>query len=113
MSQNKTAIALLIVWALTLIWVLFDEGVFADESYFYARLGAGKNATLFNDDNKWDDNGELGCGAGFGYRHNISGRWYGDLSYTHHSQCLSGPPVNNDEESTSDHAYYWVEWRLK
>jgi len=95
-----------------IVILLLCSGSVQAESYFYIGLGVGKNAMLFDSENDWEDNGEIGCGAKFGYRHHLSGSFYGDLNYSHYSQCLSGPPVNDDWESSSDHAYYWVEYRF-
>ena len=79
--------------------------------YFYLGIGAGKNDILFGDQ-EWNDGSEIGCSFKAGYRHHLAGSFYGDIGYNHYSQCLVGPPVNDDLESSSDHLYYWVEWRF-
>ena len=79
--------------------------------YFYLGIGAGKNDILFGDQ-EWIDGGEIGCSFRAGNRHHLAGSFYGDIGYSHYSQCLVGPPVNDDLESSSDHLYYWVEWRF-
>ena len=110
MSQNKTAIALLVVWALTLIWVLFDEGVFADEDYFYVRVGVGASE-IKNCDECWLDGGEAGSRLMVGYRHKLFWGLYGDLNFLHHSQLLAGEAVNGEKETSSNHWFYDVEYR--
>ena len=94
------------------IILLLCSGSVQAESYFYIGLGVGKNAMLFDSENEWEDNGEIGCGARIGHRHHLSGNFYGDFNYSHYSQCLSGPPRNDGWESSSDHLYYFVEWRI-
>ena len=85
----------------------------ADAEYFYMGIGIGKNDILFSDQ-KWEYQGELGCSFRAGYRHHIGGSFYGDVGYTHHSQCLAGKPFGdpNKFESSSDHLYYYFEVRI-
>ena len=84
----------------------------ACENHLYVKGGIGKNMMLFTDQ-EWTDQGEAGTSVGIGYRHQISGNWYGDLSYQHFSQLNVGQPLHDYEfETTTDHLYYNVEYRL-
>ena len=80
------------------------------ESYWYFKAGIGKNMMLFSG-NDWQDNGELGCSGGFGHRHHLKGNFYGDAGYMHYSQCMTGPPWNDDYEDSLDAVYYYIEVR--
>ncbi len=86
----------------------------ADDSYWYARAGLGHNTRLF-DDNDWDDGGEIGGSVGFGYRHRLSGGFYGTLSYDHYSQpaisgSCNGRPLGASCEDSLDAFYAGVEY---
>jgi len=84
---------------------------FPVQAEYYIGAGIGKNDILFGDQ-EWIDGGEIGCSFRAGNRHHLAGSFYGDIGYSHYSQCLAGPPFNDDLESSSDHLYYWVEWRI-
>jgi len=75
--------------------------------YGYVGAGLGKNGNL-NGSDEWDDGGSIGGRLKAGYRHQISGNWYGDFNFIHNSQ----PLVNHETESGSDHIYYDIEYRL-
>ena len=79
--------------------------------YFYLGIGAGKNDILFGDQ-EWQDNGEVGCAFRAGYRHHIASSFYGDIGYSHYSQCMTGAGVDDKFEDSLDSVYYWVEWRF-
>ncbi len=95
---------------LFILLMLYAIPVSAD--YWYLRAGIGKNAMLFTDSDTWEDQGSLGCSLGAGHRHHLAGNFYGDLSFTHNSQCFVGRPFNDYEvETESDHLVYFVEYR--
>ena len=83
------------------------------DSYYYIGLGAGKNTNLVDSAHDWEDGGEIGCSVRAGHRHHIGGSFYGDLNWTHNSQCLAGEPFGADQsETTSDHFIYFIEYRF-
>ena len=86
---------------------------FSADAYYYARVGVGKNMILFSDKD-WQDQGELGCSFGFGNRHHLKGSFYGEVSYTHYSQCMVGAPFDkkDEDEDSSDHLFYYLEYRF-
>ena len=75
---------------------------------FYFMMGLGENNSSWNDEFGWRDNGELGCGFGLGWNHDINENWTIDVSAKHKSQCLSGPPMNSDNESGAE--FYYVDF---
>ena len=109
LEKILTALALVCI---LLILALYAEGAFAKDDYFYVRLGLGKNAMISSTD-KWEDQGSIGGAAGAGWRHRLKGNFHGDLSYTHNSQPLVGEPFNSKYETSSEHLYYFVEYRFQ
>jgi len=83
---------------------------FSVQAENFVKLGVGFNEMLFSDQ-EWQDNGSMGCSFGIGNRHQLSGSWYGEVSYYHFSQCFTGPPFDDDYEDSLDAAYYYVEYR--
>ena len=110
MNHNvKWAISIFIAWAITLILTLWSEGVFAEEDYFYVRVGFGINEANCG---CWEDQDSIGGRFMFGNRHHWGGNWYGDANLLHHSQPFIGWPVNDDDETSSYHLYYDLEYRF-
>ena len=101
----RRALVILIMTALT-----FGVGA-ADRDHFYLGLGLGKNGMWFSG-GTWEDQGSLGCGGKIGYRHHIAGNWYGDANFSHYSQCFVGAPWNDEDETESDHLFYFFEYRI-
>lgn len=71
----------------------------------YLTIGAGANKTLTTSSTEWDDGDSTGAFIAVSYRWN---RWdwcqcYISLNYAHLSQYETGPPFNDDKESSIDH----------
>ncbi len=81
--------------------------------YYFARIGAGVNTTLFNTSD-WAGEDQLGCTLGAGHRHHIYNNWYGEISYQHFSHCFLGEPFGDpdDVESSLDTINYYLEYRF-
>ncbi len=73
------------------------------QSYCYARIGVGHSWSNLG----WENQDSFGGSAGAGCRHQISGNWHGDINLSHYSQ-----PFIHDNETSSYHAFYWVEYRF-
>ena len=84
---------------------------FPVQAEYYIGVGIGKNDILFGDQ-EWQDNGEVGCAFRAGYRHHIASSFYGDIGYSHYSQCMTGAGVDDKFEDSLDSVYYWVEYRF-
>jgi len=92
-------------WFLILLFLSMP----AQAEYCYARIGLGHSWSNLD----WENQDSIGGGYGVGCRHQLfDSKWYGDLSLSHYSQPFVGNPVNNDRETGSSHAFYWVEWRF-
>ena len=84
----------------------------AGPKYFYAGAGIGKNGAAMSSYDYWDDGGGVGAKLYGGFRHNISGAWWGDARASHHSQWDVGPPFDDAKETESDHVFYSVEYHF-
>jgi len=89
-----------------LILLLYCCPVQAD--YFYARLGLGTSTANCD---CWVDGDSIGGRAMLGYRHHLGGQWYADANFLHHSQPFVGKPFNDDDETSSYHLFYDIEYR--
>lgn len=95
--------------ALVIIVVSLGQRVEAHDG-FYLMIGAGENHSAWNQEYAWNDNDEIGCGFGFGYMANLSSSTMLDFAFRHKSQCLSGKPVNDDNESGAEFYYIDLYW---
>jgi len=113
MKTDSNGFVLLVLFIVVVLVLATDGACASEDDYFFARVGLGKNVALFSS-HEWVDQGQLGGSIGFGYRHQISGNWHGELSYTHYSQPLAGGPVHPDQyEYTLDAFYYSLEYQWR
>lgn len=111
------------VWTLSVIalfWGLMAGVARADsptifDGDFYAEVGAGYSTSLFqsNEDLRWQSGGSPGFYGSVRYELMLDRDRLGVvLHYTHHSNWFTGPPFNDDAESSLDHIGVAVRWKL-
>jgi len=73
-------------------------------------VGLGKNNSSLTSSHEWEASSNLGCIIGAGYRQQLTDSLYQNVSLRHYSQCFVGEPWNDDDEMSSNHLYYTLEW---
>ena len=75
------------------------------DSYFYASVGIGKNKSPSYSYTTWIDQSSAGCNFSFGYFKETSRHTFINIDASHNSQCSVGHPVDNRDETASEHYY--------
>ena len=75
----------------------------AKDRYFYIDIGAGSHTNFFSTRTPWNNADSMGCMFAFGYVTPIRQNIDFDANWSHYSQCMAGPPFNNELESALDH----------
>lgn len=87
----------------------------ANAGDWYAELGAGYSGSFFAADPmyEWESGGSPGFYGSIRYETMLVPNQLGVvLHYTHHSNWFTGPPFNDNVESSLDHIGIAVRWRL-
>lgn len=110
-TENVLIFSWTIVGMIALVVIVVSLGQRAEaREGFYLMIGAGENHSAWNDEHAWVDNGEIGCGFGFGYMTDLSSSTVLDFAFRHKSQCMSGPPVNDENEAGAEFYYLDLYW---
>ena len=97
-----------------ILWIIIIFGISQCEaaSFFYVKVGVGKNSSPTYSATEWIDHDEIGGRFAIGHRHQFSEHFYGDLNWSHISQYNVGYPWDDIDESASEHWYYDIEYRF-
>jgi hypothetical protein len=79
---------------------------------WYIELGAGYNTSFMNDLRPWDNAGSPGFMGALSYEWRLDNGMVVGAYYAHYSQWFSGPPFNDDAESSLDSMGVKIRWRL-